>query len=117
MHAIVHAPLWAQGLFQISVGFIVFLYLVIAWQFWDARNNERVGTGDGKRARGALGELIAIFVLCAFSGYAPKLIFGVIPEYVSSLWPMMLVSHCLLALWAGKFVLGRQAAHIMARLG
>lgn len=116
MHAMVHAPMWAQYIFIIATGLIVFFYLVIAWQFWDARSNPNIGVNGGEKAKKALGELVAIFVLCAVSGYVPKLVFKMFPEAVPSLWPVMFFSHVALAGWAGRYAMGRQASHIMARL-
>lgn len=88
----------------ILVGIIIG-YLVIAWQFrglWTKTESKQ------SKAKLSLGLLIAVFVLCAISGYAPRII-----EF-----PLVvhLATHCVLLTATWWFILTRQASKIAKAL-
>lgn len=74
---------------------IVVAYLGIAAQFWLRRR-----TAIGGRATSALGQLVIIFVFCAFCGYLPRIV--PIPELP------LLLAHIILAVAAWGYFLARQ---------
>ncbi len=123
MHAMIHAPMWAQFMFIAAVTLIFGFYILIGWQFWDALKNEKVGLvydeidEDQRKKEGAraFGALLTVFILCAFAGYFSKLIFFFIPSSPPEMWVYMLSTHGSLSLCAGYYALTRQVNHIAAR--
>jgi heme A synthase len=88
---------WLGVALNLTLAGIIFAYLVIAWQFWHRRNGDR-------RARQALNQLIAIFVLCSFCGYLPRLLH--FPTW------LLAALHFALLICAWAYVAARQADSI-----
>lgn len=121
MHADFHASYTIPGFFgfaiQVFLVGIIFGYLLIAWQFWNAskpiaaRPMARVDAELlEERARTAFKQLMLIFILCSMSGYIPRLV--KVPDWAF----VFLHGSLFFATW--WYVLSRQAvviAEAMAR--
>lgn len=107
--AISGAPAWAMVLLDICCGLIVIIYCWIGWQGWQARSlPPAAGPGDGDRARCAAAQFFGIFVMCAVSGYLPRLI--------PIDWRIVVAAHVVLTTVAVLFAHSGRAALIVRRL-
>ncbi len=111
MHSEYHIEgVWGVMMNAFLIGIIIG-YLVIAWQFNRARAgyeeaDNRDHTKD--RAARACGQLIAIFVACALTGYLPRLI-----NFPNAFF---VASHGVLFLATWRYVFARNAAVIATAL-
>lgn len=78
MHVHYDIPGWPGIVLQAALLAIILGYIMIAWQFWSARDivvcdaSEHLEDQEG--AHKAVTQLFIIFILCALCGYAPRLI-------------------------------------------
>lgn len=79
---------------EVMLAGIILAYVMIALQFWLRRNGER-------RARRALSQLFAIFILCSLCGYLPRLV--PFPTW------LLVALHALLFIVAWLYAAARQA--------
>ena len=109
-------PYQFVGYMQVLLGFIMAEYVIIAAQFW---YESRQVKAEGEAAA-ALGQLVAIFVLCAICGYGTRAIQpGLLTAMcIGSPMPpwLMLGFHALLALFSALFILSRRTRVIMRGL-